>query len=175
VTDELVDDGPGFESPEHNDPPRTVLDRVKARHRELQGEQSKEFDIPGYDGDLVGRYTVVDPDEAKARSKQINKLPEGERQLAAAMDQIALACVAILVREDGKLKPLDPDDPESIRYDDRLAAFFGFEAKSARGVIRQLFSTNHKLNVPAVVAHATEIGEWMADVSPEVDSNLLGE
>lgn len=149
--------------------------RLRARHRELQNDHTRDIDVPGYGGDLVGRYRVLSPDQIREGNRKIEKLPEDERLVVGAIDQIIAACDSLWVRGDNGLEPLLPDDPEPARYDKRLAEFFGFEAERAREVVRQVFTTGGELNVPAVIAHAQEIGVWMQDVSREVDAAFLGE
>lgn len=169
---ELDDTDTPSVAPEADNSPRG---RLRARHRALQGEHTKDIDLPGFGGDLVGRYKVLTPDQIREGNRRIEKLPDDERVITGAIDQIVAACDSLWVRGENGLEALFPDDLEPVRYEPRLAEFFGFDATRARDVVRGVFTTGGEMNVPAVIAHAQEIGLWMQDVSQEVDGIFLGE
>lgn len=176
MTDEL---GP-IEAPEEpaSEPPRSRLDALKARRAELGEERHLDLDVPGYGGDLVARYRVPPAGELDRVAKRISKLPEGERLLAATISQVILACDSMWIRVNGELEPLDPNDTLPVRYDHRLAEALGIEitAKTtAAEVVKSVFVSGTGLNVAALSAHASQLGEWMIDTSRDVDEDFLGE
>jgi hypothetical protein len=157
---------------------RSPLDRLRSRYRELQGPQHKDLDVPGYQGDLVARYKLIDPDVAKARGRQLAKIPAEERLLIGAIDQLIEACDSIWVRnDDGDLEPLDPSSEIPVRYDQRLAEILGIEGSPSkpRQVVQGVFTVEGQLNRPALISHAEEVGLWMQDVDSHTQETFLGE
>lgn len=160
---------------------KSVRDRLRDRHRQLQNEHHKDIEVPGYGGDLIARYKVMSPDDIKRASKLVERLPEAERLNVAAIDQIIAACDSLWTvdpsdpnADENGLVPLDPATPD-LRFDTRLAAWFGFEADSARGTVRAIFTVEGVVNMPAILDHSSKIGRWMQDVSQEVDGAFVGE
>lgn len=150
-------------------------DRLRRRYEQLQADQHRDFDIPGYAGELVGRYVPIDEKELKASVRKLSKIGEHDRNLIAAIDLLIDSCREMFFRgEDGELVALS-DDGDPVSYDDRLAALLGFEAEKRRSVVRKVFTQGGNFNAPALVNHAQEVGAWMADVSQEVDVDFAGE
>jgi hypothetical protein len=154
----------------------TAADRLRARHQRLQQAHHEDIDVPGYDGDLVGRYKIIPPDELRKRARLIAKVPPEQRSEIAAIDQIIAACDSLWSRgDDGQLESLLPDDDTPVRYDQRLAGILGIDSDKPRQIVREVFTVDGDLNLPALEQHANDIGLWIKDVSPEVDAGFAGE
>lgn len=148
----------------------SVLERLKRRREQLGADRTEVFDIPGYNGELAARYKPVDFEMLKKLLNKIDRSKNPRIELLVMADILIMACDEILVRADGKLGPLDPKADEPVRYDDRLAEFFGFEAANARQVVFGVFN-----NDIAIPSHHKEVLDWMQGVTQENTEDLLGE
>jgi hypothetical protein len=142
---------------------------LREKRKAIAENITADFDIPGYDGVLVARYRR-DPDIWDKFRKMADKLQKSKnprKELLGQCDVLIKTCDGFFLRQDGILYPLNEaakdrgldlggDLDESIKYDNRLAAFLDFEASSARQVVLSLFN-----NELAVTAHHNDVGEWM--------------
>lgn len=159
------------------DVPSSVRDRLRAQRQEVQRQKWCDITIPGYDGELVARYRLVDGEElekvgSRLRHKSKN---QADRLVNGSMDTLIMACEGFYVRSqrDDQLYPIQDETGEIMRYDDRLAEFLNFPAESARDVVRGVFGNNEM----AIVQHNAKFSAWLADTSRDPDEpiNLLGD
>jgi hypothetical protein len=154
---------------------QTPADRLRLRYQQLQSDQVKDFDIPGYGGELVGRYKPLDEKDLKDSLRKLARIGEEDRQIIAALDLLIDSNVEMFFRgDDGKLVSLS-EDGSPVSYDQELAAVLGFEADKRRVVVKKVFTVGEEFNVPSLISHAQDVGAWMTDVSQEVGSTLEGE
>lgn len=134
----------------------TPMDLLKQKRSNIGKEQ--EFDIPGYDGMLVGRYRVLGFDESRMIGKKHQKGRDNPRWLLnLQIDTLIESLVELKYRNDeGDL--VDIQQGETIRYDMKLAEGMGFadEVETARGVVLRLFD-----NEPAILSHSQDVMNWM--------------
>jgi hypothetical protein len=173
-TIDLEHEDPRIEVPA--DPPAdSPIARLRKSYRKLQEEHHVDLDIPGYQGQFVGRYVLIPKERAEEKARTYARMPEMERNEAAALDQIIEACDSLWMRDgDGNLEPLDAEQPD-LKYDVRLADKLELGVKPARSIVKAIFTVGGVYNAAAMRAHAAAIGEWMQDVSREVDPAYLGE
>jgi hypothetical protein len=149
----------------------SAYDRLKKRRKEIAEAKTKDLPIPGYAGELIARYKLLDWNTVSRISKRIREGqgPEDVKELYAMCDTLISACEG-LYHQNGKgdPQPLDAENP--IRFDLRLAQNMGYEAKTARESIIGLFG-----NAVALMAHHNDLMEWMQDTSPKADEEFLGE
>lgn len=156
----------------------SVLNRLRDKRRRLAADQTHDMPIPGYGGELVVRYRLLDPlVEGKEIGQRIQQQypkagQETEMLHAVNLDTIVNACVGFYVRrEDGDLVLLDPDGTGGMDYGDpRLREFLDFDAESAREAVVLVFGGNRA----AVNVHAAQLQKWMGDTSGELNEGLLG-
>lgn len=123
-----------------------------------------DLDVPGYGGALVGRYRPVRSNASKRRrvmaiSRRGRGLQDATTALAA--EYLIEAVDSMWTRVDGRLESLAPEDPNPVRYDQRLAELLGFEATEPREVIAGVFTLGGRLNATALVSHATRASELL--------------
>lgn len=110
----------------------SILESLRARAQQLQAEQTIDLEIPGYSGQLVGRYRAVSLPRAMSAAGEMNPIMP---KWTMAADTLARALEAVYYRdEQGDLSPLYP---EPVRFDDDLVEMFGLRPTehSARGVL----------------------------------------
>jgi hypothetical protein len=116
----------------------SVLGRLRAKRAAAREEQTTDVAIPGYGGELVCRYRLLDPlVEGKEIGNRVQQqFPKGEQE--AEQIHFALARHARSPRAsastseepDGGLEVLDPEGEGAMDYGDpRLAEFLGFEVR----------------------------------------------
>jgi len=166
---------PGRGAPSHSPPaPGSVLEAVLSKRQEELGERTYDVDVPGYGGQLVLRLQPLPPGQLSKITARAQKLKPGEREMAANTDLLVAACVEVLGRRapGAELEPLLPG--ETLRIDEQLGQTLQMTAKTARGLLLELFG---KANDPviAVGVAAGEFAEWCAQANEDVSENLLGE
>jgi len=151
----------------------SVLDAIRARRATIAAQHEYEMRLPRYGDQLV---LVCKPAPAswltRIRERMQSKNPE--RDYAVSADLLISVCIAVRGRRKpgGPLTDLDPDEP--VRIDDRLAELLGFQAETARDVVRGLFHGAPSPEV-AVVSAVNDYMEWSQGASDESDEELLGE
>ena len=164
------------EEPERNN----LQEQLRAQRQEALEDNTHDFPIPGYSNPiLLARYRII---EGKESSRIMDKVrrqtkKEYDRNLWMTMDTIIAACEGLYIRdpdadEDEEPRPLDPDGNGTARYDERLAAFLGFEAHSAREALLGVFANNET----ALMMHGARLSRWMGGIEMSADEEfLLGE
>lgn len=143
---------------------------LRAQRKAIQSAKTHDLDIPGYNGRLVARYTMLGFDRVnKIQTRSINILKDTTAQMNAQIDTLIAALEQVCARKnDGSVVPIDDEHP--IRFDKRLAALFGFEAESARDVVKGVFV--HEMYI---VDQHQDLIMWMRGMTSDVELEALGE
>ena len=165
----------GVMEDEPDDParPDSLLERLREDRLALASAESTTIEIPGYDGELVCRYRLMEASQLEKIARRAAKLPRERRNLAVTMDSLSAACIefeTIDHRNGGDAGKLAENGDDPIRYDDRLAEALGYTAKSAREAVLGLFGGNEI----AVLTHGAQLARWWSDASEDVDEDFLG-
>jgi hypothetical protein len=156
----------------------SLLDSLRQKHQRIvESLEGGYFDLPGFDGDLVAKYRVLNvrgdiASISNRVAKQTKK--ELEQVLFAGLDLLARACEEIFVIKDNKRVPfalaLGPEEPP-VRYDRRLAELLNLEPAddSSRSVILAIWGQNE----PMIMEHVQEVSRWMSDTTKKADETFL--
>lgn len=159
------DDGEGLAS---------VFAKLRDMRAEHAVEQTYDIEVPGYGGLLFLRCGPISgPTLATLRGRMMrSKTPD--RDVDLAIDVLVAACREVMVRlnVDDELQPADEDEP--MRVDERLAVSLGLTGRSAREVMRELYSSVPSPEL-AIVAESNAYYEWASAANDEIDSTFLGE
>jgi hypothetical protein len=172
---------PGLDHDDETPVPQKAshFERLKTRRERIGSEKTRDFIIPGYAGELLARYRLLEWQTIRNVIKRMEKSKGiGDiRELYAQCDTLIIACEGLYYKDfsggkngSGELKPLMDDHDNHLRYDIDLARMMEFEATTARQVVLLLFK-----NDLAIAAHHGEVVEWMQGASPEADEEFLGE
>lgn len=159
----------------------TVIGRLRAKREALAREQTIDMPIPGYGGELVCRYRLLDPlTEGKEIGQRLQtQFPKKEQETELLhfvnVDTIVAACVGFFIKHPGSgdLHPLG-DSADGMAglaptYEDtQLAELLGFEAETARQAVVAVFGGNRA----AVNVHAMRLQSWMSDTSGELTQGI---
>lgn len=170
----------GLDQPTEQIQPNSVMESLRARHRELVQAKTLDLPIPGYDGDLVCRYRLLSMKELENIGNRVQKQVkgQGDRVLLASLDSIIIACEGMHYSRDGQLVPLSESlgkDEPPIKYDERLVEFLALKISEedtmgpARKVVIAVFGGNEI----AILDHSRAIGQWSADTSRDVSEAFL--
>lgn len=151
----------------------SLLAQVREKRRAAGAARTIDLAIPGYDGDLIARYRLVDAlGEGKLIGEKIRRdfKTEEDRNYWGAVDVLITACEGFYLRnaETGELEPLDPDGQGPVCYDHRLAKGLELDTTTARDTLTALFNGQ----TIRILAHAVKLAEWMQDPDSAV---TLGE
>lgn len=154
-----------------SEPVASPLDRIKGRRAELLQDRHVDLAIPGYGGDLVGRFRPVEWEELRKIALRVDQSKDPRRELEGQATTLIKACRGIYIRQDGKLVPIGDDDLAPVRFDKRLAELLDIEeVDTALGVLFSVFA-----NDLAVTTVHNRLAVWMDRSDEEVDEDLLGE
>lgn len=156
----------------------SLMATLRARREALAAERRLELEIPGYAGLLVARYKPIEWEEASAISSKVIDSDDPRADLLGAADLLIACCEEMLTRNGDKLVPLSegPELEQSVRdvlgnqpvrYEERLAKAFGFEAEKARAVVLDLFRNDF-----AVIDQHREVLAWLRNANPQVDEDF---
>jgi hypothetical protein len=155
-----------------NGEPPSEFARLRARRAAIALRKTVDLEVPGYQGDLLVRYHLLDWQVVRKLLQHLDPtratLQESEREFNAQVDTLIQACEGLYFRkEDGTLHDLeckwDKTFSEHMGYDPDLAA-------SARAVVKLTFD-----NDLALSAHYVELMNWMNGQSVEADEEFSGE
>jgi hypothetical protein len=156
----------------------SIMESLRARHRELQEKEYVDLEIPGFRGELLCRYRLLDSREVAKIGKRARKQSGNDEDgaLIATMDALISSCVEFYYRHgDGSMHPLSQSisqDAPPVRYDASLANFLGLDATTAREVCLGVFGgEGHDLSV---LLHGRQLQRWMADTSQDVSDDFMG-
>lgn len=160
--------------------PNSVMESLRAKHRELVNSKTLDLPIPGYEGELVARYRLLSMKELERIGNRVQKQVkgQGDRVLLASLDSIIVACDGLYYNRDGKLVSLSESigkDEPPIKYDDRLIDFLGLtlDEGDSMGPARKTVLAVFGGNDIAVLDHSRAIGQWSADTSRDVSEAFL--
>lgn len=154
--------------------PNSILASLREKRAKAATNKTVDIAIPGYRGDLVARYHLLDPlVEGKVIGERMKReFPDDEDKMTyyALVDTLIAACDGLYLRNtEGVLEAIDPEgDGDACCYDSRLAAGLGIESDSARKTLLAVFNGNKV----AVTQHSMRLQQWMADPSKNLS---LGE
>jgi hypothetical protein len=158
----------------------SALERIRQRRKAAAETTTTDMPIPGFGGELVARYRIIDPlVEGKEIGQRIAQQFPKQDQLSEAthyanVDMLIAACVGFYVKHPatGQLAPFGDTSPDHAGLaptyeDEALAELMGFEASSARECVVGVFG-GHRA---AVNVHAQLLQAWMAN--PTGDGSVL--
>lgn len=150
----------------------STLDRIRQRREALKASKTLDLVVPGYQGDVAVRYRLVEDD---AFEKLAQDATDG-KNIEANLDLLIRACESVLARnpETGSLEAIEDEEGPIVGFDLRLAQDLGFEAETAREVVRGLFSPEGAQPM-AFFQHAGALTQWLSGNERGVDRALLGE
>lgn len=149
----------------------SMLGKLRQRREQLsQDREPLELPIPGYNGDLVAKYRVLPWQEIRLAAEKADRDKSPLSELMAACDMLIKSCVGMYVQGNDGLEPIDADAAAPVGYDARLAGLLGYEAETAREVIRRLFN-----NDLALAAHHADVAEWWQSTGQEDEERFVGE
>jgi hypothetical protein len=150
---------------------QSPFERLRRKRRQIAEVKDLDMDIPGYGGELVCKYKLLNWDHIRRIGSKHQNSRDPQRLLLAQMDLLIEACVGFYYRKGDELKPLHPDKP--VRYDLSLAEILDIELDeqpSARKVCLGVF-----VNDLALVDHHQDLLTWMRGAQEEVDEDIAGE
>jgi hypothetical protein len=146
----------------------SLQDRLHQRRAELQSQESRDFDVPGYGGIIKARYHVLPWKQHRAIAARHEKERDvALREVYTAADTLINACDALIeVAADGTERPLD------YKWGVRAASeLFGADGlDTARQGIIACFPQDGLL-----MAHFGEVMQWQQGATPEADRELEDE
>lgn len=162
------------------DRPLSLQERLAGIRKDKAENRTYDIDIPGYDGELFGRYKLLDEHKIAQLVNTARKTTKDpvERGIAAASDVLINALIELWVRDEGReirlAEVMGLENP--VRFDLHLAEFLKFkdelgETPNARGVLRKLFIDNGL----AIGAHSQRLQRWMTTNGVELSEEILGE
>lgn len=147
----------------------------RKRDKLAAGGREAEFDIPGYGGDLVGRFRALEFDTLRTLARQEEKSRHPRKSQHAMADLLAWSCVGLSMRAEGRLVPLEEllgDGGGPVRFDRRLVEPLGLP-KAPETARDAVFAT-----IPddvALAAFHVEVASWMQDPDADGAEDPVGE
>jgi hypothetical protein len=165
-----------------------LLGQLREIHNEIKkGDFYKDMELPGYKKLVWVRFRPYPVAKGGRRAKMMRKRFEDDDPtlvLDSACDTIIDACDQILllpVRFDGdpgpkgeNLRPIDDEVP--VKFDYRLNEILSLglpttgKGPSARMIVKELFPAEQ-----SIISMATELTDWLRDVTKETGEEFLGE
>jgi hypothetical protein len=153
--------------------------RARAMRAKLAADKSLDLIVPGYEGLLGVRYRPLGEDEwttfARRIEAQAGDAGAVATGLEVAADLMIAACEAVIWRDalEVEWEVVNDDDDQPIRFDVRLAEWLGFEATTAREVVKGVFSPEGVKPISPSV-HGDAIAEWQRGNDQAINRALLG-
>lgn len=156
----------------------SLMATLRAKREALGAERRLELDIPGYAGLLVARYKPVEWDVVSKIGDRVNRSNSARSEVFGAADLLIACCEEILTRKGEELVPLN-EAPEleaslrevlgdqPVRYEQRLADAFQYEAVTAREVVIGLFRNDY-----ALIDQHREVLNWLRESGDEDDQDF---
>lgn len=156
----------------------TVLGQLRAKRRKAAEETTTDLPVPGYDGELVIRYRLLDPlVEGKAIGDRLERQfkaadQDSERVYYGLVDGLIAACVAVFAKVGDALVPLAGEGTVTTLEDtDDLAELLGFEpCETARETVEAILGDKRII----VSGYARRLQMWMGDPSGELNRGIFG-
>jgi hypothetical protein len=185
-----IEQEPGADNPEEGDlsaaPSSTegraqsVMERLKQKREAIGAQTHITMEIPGYDGELVGKFKRMRWEALADVAEQAERSRVKRKQLNGHADVIATACEELLIRkqlpggdfEDTPMHEVFPEDFNGtpVRFDPRLATWMELNIEgtpTARKVVFAVFN-----NDLAVTAMHNDLGAWMQSSKSEEDEDF---
>lgn len=150
----------------------TEFSRLRELRQKLTETRELELEIPGYQGELVAVYRVLDWEEVRKIMRRVEskkgRSENDRRELYAQIDTLIAACNEIKYRaSNGQLASFATHP----RWDQALAEILDIrDATTARAIVMATFN-----NDMAIMAHHGELYNWMVGENEEVGEEALGE
>lgn len=154
------------------------LDRIRQRRADLEHGILLDVPIPGYEGELVARFARLSPEELKEASEEVvrTRSKPADAQLTAAAAIVTRHVKDItFVNASGQHLPLDPDDPEPLRFDERLARLMRLTLPPDWNPRLVLLAVLTRGNEAGVQGMAVQLLSWSSGISEEAKETLMGE
>jgi hypothetical protein len=154
------------------------VDRLRKRRAELEAGVLLDIEIPGYEGVLVARYKRLTPEQLNAALADgaATAGKSADAQLVAAADIVTRHVLEVTFREpDGTYIPLDPDDAEPMRFDDRLARIMNFPIPDDWNPRVVLMGLVVRGNESGIAGMARSLIEWSSGLTQGARETLQGE
>lgn len=171
-----ADDETGAAANEGSAGPQSIMDRLKQKREEIGAQKYMHADIPGYDGELVGKFRRMRWEALSEIAERAEQGRSKRKALNGHADVIATACEELLIRRvlpggEEQLTPMHElfeefgDTP--VRFDPRLAKFLDLEIEGAPNARKVVFGVFN--NDLAVTALHNDLGAWMQSSKSEED------
>jgi hypothetical protein len=151
--------------------------RARAMRKALGENKSIDLIVPGYEGLLGVRYKPVPEEEWKVIAQRLERAGNVDQTsgLDVAIDLIVAACDGVIWRDEPALdwQLVNDESDVPLRFDQRLAEWLGFEADTAREVVRGVFSPEGSKPISPSV-HGDAVAEWMRGNDQAINRALLG-
>lgn len=155
---------------------QSLIERAQARRDAAGAERVLYLDIPDWDGDLVGKYRVVDRGEiekmARAAAAAMRDGSRSSARTEADINFILKANVSLCARDPEK-------DPGESGHDDLVD--LGVEIGQCGQKFGQTFRNSHEAllylfgsNAVAIGSHGQKLAQWMQDPSKPVMNGVTG-
>jgi hypothetical protein len=158
----------------------SVLEAIRARRKQLDGEQTLVYEVPGYGGLLALELGPIHAQQMTQLRVRRDKSKSPERDFNLNCDMVLAATRQVLgrARRSDGWRALDPDGVP-VRIDGRLGELLQFEPEpgggsDARSILRFVFRMANSVEF-AVQLCAGEYTDWAASASEETEEELLGE
>lgn len=140
--------------------PDHLAGRLRAQYERVLASNVEEFEVPGWNGDLVARVQVIEDRQDFVRTARA-------KESDAAF--IARATVQLLMTDDdGNLVELS-DARGPIAFDDRFAAMLGIKAENASDCVIHTLARNPV----RVTRFAERLLTWMEQGAAAAEGELL--
>ena len=150
----------------------SAFEALRQEVEERAAEEALLLPIPGWEGKLVARYTVVPREQITPLIKRVQRNGVDSLSQDADIDLLcrALDSLYVVGDDDKRIRLDDPETGEPMRFDGRLGALLpqAPAEAGARGVVRALFRDN----TIALGTHIARVVEWMQDTSAEVEGAI---
>jgi hypothetical protein len=171
----LDEDAEAEPDPVEAAPAGSVLDVIRERRSTRAAEHVYDMPVPGYGGLLVLRCTPLAGEALTPLRLRLERSRDPSRDFGLAADILVAACENVLARRSAgaELEPLDPTG-EPVELNERLAELLRVEARSARELVRAVFS----LAPSPELAAGDAVGDylaWAQGADADLDEGLLGE
>lgn len=169
---DLADEEMDLETPTNGSIDDSIKQRLRERRKEIGDKKPEDFDLPGFNGELVVTYHALPWEDHKQIAEQVEKSKNPKAELYGQMDTIIRATDNIRIRHNGALHPIPGSDGEPVKWDNVLGEFLGFDPQgSARRALWETFGGNEII----ITTHFNEVTTWMQSVDKEAGEEFLGE
>lgn len=163
--------------------PDTIWEAIAEARQEIADSKTVFIRVPGYHEKgilLYIKYRLLSPDELKRITKGVERVKDRwERNLAAAMDTLVVACEGMFLDPSGdekedEFKALTIGGEPVQGFTAALASKLGMVVQQdapARSVVSALFGGN----MIAIAQHSGRLQRWMGNTESDVNAELTGE